>query len=103
MSLLEQYIVRNKELEAQVANLHKFLDEVWSMYKLNEQFRYRILEAKAQRWNTALLNVTLTAEDRAIIANGSEAYANRTITPGTEHAEESLDVLPKETGESFGI
>lgn len=88
------------KLKEQVANLHSFLDEIWLTYKLSTAFRQRILLAKAQRWDQALLGVTLTEADYELIRQGSNAYANRTVNPGTEHTEA---LLPQETGESFGI
>lgn len=87
---IERALESEKEVEKlnkQVANLHKFLDEVWSTYKLNEAFRRRILAAKAERWQDALLNIELTEADRELIASGSTAYENRKCSPTDEHTE----------------
>lgn len=36
-----------------IAQLHRFLDELWIMYKDNESLRLRLLAAKASRWEWA--------------------------------------------------
>lgn len=96
---MERAFLAERELiacEEEVTNLHSFLDEIWSTYKLNTAFRQRILAAKAARWNQALLGVTLTAADHEIIRNGSSAYENRNVRPGTEHSDPDCKIQDAE-------
>ena len=51
-----------------IAQIHRFLDELWILYSPNESLRLRILAAKAGRWEWARL--TTEEELDSLIAAG---------------------------------